>query len=156
MFRIRLLARIVVALAVAATVVAGAIGWWIHQPLPLPTSPFTFEVKAGANLKTVARELAGAGVLPMEFPLVALARLEAVDRSIKAGNYEIAAGITLRGLLDKLTQGDVTQAVLTILEGGTYAELAAALGANTAIEKTVLALPEAELARRLELPAPSV
>jgi len=153
---LRLLARVVVVLAVAAAGTAGAIGWWMQQPLPLPTSPFAFDVKPGASLRSVASELAGAGVLPIGFPLVALARYRAVDRSIKAGNYEITAGITLPHLLDKLTQGDVTQTALTIIEGSTYAELVAALKANPAIVKTVPDLPEAELARRVGLPGTSV
>ncbi len=153
---LRLLARVMVVLAVAVTGIAGAIGWWVHQPLPLPTSPFAFDVRPGASLRSVARALAGAGVLPIEFPLVALARLKAVDRSIKAGNYEIATGITLPRLVDKLTQGDVTQTALTIIEGGTYAELALALAENPAIDKTVLDLPEAELARRVGLEGTSV
>jgi UPF0755 protein len=128
----------------------------MQQPLPLPTSPFAFDVKPGASLRSVASELAGAGVLPIGFPLVALARYRAVDRSIKAGNYEIAAGITLPRLLDKLTQGDVTQTAQTVIEGSTFAELAAALKANPAIVKTVPDLPEAELARRVGLPGASV
>ena len=152
----RLLARTAAVLAVAVAVVSGAIGWWIHEPLLLPTSPFAFDVKPGASLRAVARELAGAGVLSIGFPLVALARIRAVDRSIKAGNYEIAAGITLPQLLDKLTQGDVTQTALTIIEGSTYAELAAALKSTPAIAKTVLDVTEADLARRLGLPGTSV
>ena len=149
---LRLFARLAVVLVVVAAAAAGAMGWWIRQPLPLPVSPFGFDVKPGASLKSVARELAGAGILPMEFPLVALARFKDVDRSIKAGNYEIVAGITLPRLLDKLTQGDVTQTALTVIEGGTYAELAGALAANPAIAKTVLGLPDAELAHRIGLP----
>jgi UPF0755 protein len=81
-------------------------------------------------LKAVARELAAATVVPDERLLVALARWRGVDRSIKAGNYEIAAGITLSQLLDKLTQGDVTQDALTFVEGATFVELRAALKAN--------------------------
>jgi len=148
---LRLLARIAVVLLVVAATVAGATGWWILQPLSLPASPFAFDVKPGASLKSVARELADAGVLPIWIPLVALARFKEVDRSIKAGNYEITAGITLPRLLDKLTQGDVTQTALTVIEGGTFAELAGALAANPAIMKTVLGLPEPELARRIGL-----
>jgi len=153
---LRPLVRVAAMLAVAAAAVAGAIGWWIHQPLPLPTSPFAFDVKPGASLRSVAGELAAAGVLPLVFPLVALARYRGADRSIKAGNYEIATGITLPELLDKLTQGDVTQTALTVIEGSTFAELAAALKSNPAIVKTVLGLPEAELARRVGLAGASV
>jgi len=78
-----------------------------------------------------------------------------VDRSIKAGNYEIVAGITLPRLLDKLTAGDVTQTALTVVEGGTFAEFAAAINANPALVKTVLPLPAAELAQRIGLPGTS-
>jgi UPF0755 protein len=90
-------------------------------------------------------------VLPLVFPLVALARYRGADRSIKAGNYEIATGITLPELLDKLTQGDVTQTAHTVIEGSTFAEFAAALKSNPDILKTVLDLPEEELARRVGL-----
>ena len=142
-------ARLAVVLVAAAAAVAAAIGWRILQPLPLPTSPFAFDVKPGASLKSVARDLVGAGVLPIEFPLVVLARLREVDRSIKAGNYEITAGITLPRLLEKLTQGDVTQTALTVIEGATFAEFAKVLAANPGIVQTVLDLPEAELVSRI-------
>ena len=150
------LLRVAALLVITAAAVAGAIGWWILQPLPLPVSPFVFDVRPGVSLKTVARELARAGILPAELPLVVLARLERVDRTIKAGNYEIAAGITLPRLLEKLTQGDATQTALTIIEGTTYAELAGALGANSGVVKRVLDLPAEELARRIGMPGQSL
>jgi len=143
-------------LALVAATVAGLVGWWIAQPLRLPVSPFAFDVKSGASLKSVARELAAAGALPMEIPLVVLARLKRADRAIKAGNYEIAEGTTLPQLLDKLTAGDVTQTGLTVVEGATFAELAGALAANPGIVTTVLDLPAAELARRIGVPGPSL
>ena len=65
-----------------------------------------------------------------------LARLRGVDRAIKAGNYEIERGVTLPGLLDQLTQGDVTQTSLTIVEGSTFAELRRALADDSDIAKT--------------------
>ena len=68
--------------------------------MSLPASPFVFDVQTGATLKAVARDLAAAKVLPSEWPLVALARVRGVDRTIKAGNYEIVEGVTLPGLLD--------------------------------------------------------
>ena len=153
---LHLIARAAAILTIVAVAGAGALWWWIVQPLPLPVSPFAFDVKSGASLKSVARELAGAGAVPAEFALVALARLEGVDRAIKAGNYEIAAGITLPQLLDKLTQGDVTQSAFTVVEGATFAEFAGALAANPAIVKTVLDLPAAELARRVGVPGPNL
>ena len=81
------------------------------------------------------------------------ARSAGVDRSIKAGNYEIAAGITLPRLLDKLTQGDVTQTALTVVEGGTFAEFAAALSCESRDRQDACwRCPTAELAQRIGVP----
>jgi UPF0755 protein len=66
---------------------------------------------------------------------------QASDRSIKAGNYEIAAGVTLPRLLDKLTQGDVTQAALTSSKAARLPSSPRRSRANPAIVKTVLGFP---------------
>jgi UPF0755 protein len=135
----------------AAAGIAG-ITWWLAQPLSLPQSPYAFDVRAGASLRTVARDLTAAGIVADERVLVALARWRGVDRTIKAGNYEIVTGITLPQLLDRLTQGDVTQMALTVVEGSTFAELKAALAASPGIAKTVLDLPADELMAKLGAP----
>jgi UPF0755 protein len=152
MSRLRFIAAIIVVSALALFAAAGYAKWWLAQPLVLPTSPFAFEVKPGASLRAVARELTGAGVLGRDWPLVALARVEGVDRAIKAGNYEITEGITLPGLLGKLTQGDVTQSALTIVEGSTFAELRAQIAANPDIASSTQDLADAELMRRIGAP----
>ncbi len=145
----RFAARVTAVLALAAAVAAAGAWWWLAQPLPLPSSPYEFDVKAGASLRSVARELAAATLVRSPMVLVALARVRNVDRLIKAGNYEVAAGITLPQLLDKLTQGDVTEASLTVVEGSTFAALKSALAANPDVNKTVPDLTDAELMRRI-------
>ncbi len=141
---------VAVALVVGAAV--GGTAWWLAQPLMLPYSPYTFDVKPGASLRSVAHDLAAAKVVSTEWPLVALSRMRGVDRTIKAGNYEIADGITLPGLLDRLTQGDVTQFALTIVEGTTFAELKAALDDDPQVAKTAPPLTDGELMARLGEP----
>jgi UPF0755 protein len=145
----RLVARVIAVLALAAGIALAASWWWLAQPLALPSSPFVFDVKAGASLKAVARELAATRVLRAEWTLVALGRVRGVDRTIKAGNYEIADGITLPGLLDRLTQGDVTELSLTIVEGSTFGELKRALAADPGIVAGAKSLPDAELMAKL-------
>ena len=140
-------------LILIAAALAGAAAWWIARPLPLPSSPYGFDVKSGASLRSVARELASANVLPTESALVLLARLRRADRAIKAGNYEITDGVTLPQLLDKLTQGDVTQSGMTVIEGSTYAELVAALKGKTEVAKSIPELTPAEIAARVGIPA---
>jgi UPF0755 protein len=87
--------------------------------------------------------------LPADWTLIALGRLERVDRSIKAGNYELPAGTTLSGLLAKLTQGDVTQTSFKIVEGWSLRDLREALRGEADIAKTVVDLPEAEMMRAI-------
>ncbi|MEO8676566.1 MAG: endolytic transglycosylase MltG [Casimicrobiaceae bacterium] len=146
---LRFVARSIAALTLVAGAMCAASWWWLAQPLALPSSPFVFDVKAGATLKAVARDLAAAKVLPAEWPLVALARVRGVDRGIKAGNYEIEAGITLPGLLERLTQGDVTEVSLTIVEGSTFGELRAALAADAGVAAQGKALSDAELMAKI-------
>jgi UPF0755 protein len=152
---LRLIARVLALAVLAVVAVAAGVWWWLERPLPLPSSPYTFEVRTGASLRQVARELAAAGIVQGELPLVALARLRGVDRSIKAGNYEVAAGITLPQLVAKLTQGDASQIAITVVEGARFSDLKRALAADPAVAKTVLDLPDAQLMQRLGVEATS-
>jgi len=120
-----------------------------RQPLPLPASPFEFEVRPGATLAAVARQLRDAGVIAHPYALIALARVKGVDRTIKAGSYEVGEGIMLPQLLAKLTQGDVTQSSLTIVEGTTFADLMRSLGDSGQITHTLADLSDTELLARL-------
>jgi UPF0755 protein len=144
----RLFALIAVALAAGA-----AAWWWVTQwPLSLPQEPYALTVRSGASLRAVAHELTAAGVLPADWTLVALGRLERVDRKIKAGNYEIPGGTTLAGLLAKLSQGDVTQTSITIVEGWTFRDLKQALRADGDVAQTAVDLTDAELMRAIGKP----
>ncbi len=149
--------RIVALLLAVTAAAAAALAWRAYtQPLSLPQTPYGFEVRRGMSLTGVARALEMDGVLPHAFMLVALARLQGFDRSIKAGSYEIEAGIRLPQLLAKLTQGDVTQKAFTIGEGTTIEDLRRALRANKDLRITAAELPDAQLAQTLGLTAATV
>jgi UPF0755 protein len=144
------LAILVLLLVVAALAVAGAVGYrWYRAPLPLPQTPYDFEVRSGASLTSVARALHAAGVIPHPFALTGLARLTGVDRTIKAGSYEVEPGSTLPRLLAMLTQGDVSQKAITIVEGTTFTQLKLLLKENDDLAHRVVDLPDAELLARL-------
>jgi UPF0755 protein len=145
-------AALAVVLAVVALALAGAIAvaWsWYRMPLSLPRSPFDFEVRTGASLASVARSLHAAGVVPRAAALTLLARVRHVDRTIKAGSYEIEQGITLPQLLARLTQGDVTQTAITIVEGTTFGQLKRALHESPDVLHDADGLSDAELLARL-------
>ena len=150
------IAIVVVLLLAAALAVASALGAaWYRKPLSLPHSPYDFEVRTGASLASVARTLSADGVVPHAMLLTALARVERVDRTIKAGSYEIEQGITLPELLAKLTQGDVTQTAITIVEGTTFAQLKRALDENPDVTHQLDGLSDSELLARLGASEPA-
>jgi peptidoglycan lytic transglycosylase G len=137
-------------LLLAGAGVAGTLAYRAYtSPLPLPRSPFDFEVRSGASLASVARSLRDAGVVAHPALLTVLARVRGVDRTIKAGSYEVEPGITLPQLLAKLTQGDVLQSAVTIVEGTTFTELKRLLRESDAVRHDVVDLPDADLLARL-------
>ena len=149
--------RFIVIVVVLALAGAGAVAWtWYHEPLPLPASPFAFEVKQGATLSSVARQLHDAGVLPHTLALVALGRFHSVDRAIKAGSYEVESGVTVPHLLAKLTQGDVTQSGLTIVEGTTIADVLKTIASMPALSHARGASSETDLKAQLAITEPSL
>src|SRR4051794_8894674 len=114
---LRLVLRASALLVLVVACALGAAWWWVtQQPLPLPSSPYIFDVRSGATLRSIARDFPVSGILPHPTPLIALARILSADRGIKAGNYEVVSGIPLLQLLEKLTQGEVTQTSLTLVE----------------------------------------
>ena len=142
--------RVVAFLLLAAAAGGAALVYFLlTRPLTLPAATWDFDVRPGASLSAVARQLADAGVLPHPALLALYARARGQDRAIKAGSYEIEQGITLPALLAKLTQGDVTQTSLTIVEGATFGDFKQALRDNPQVAKTIVDLPDAELLARL-------
>jgi peptidoglycan lytic transglycosylase G len=146
---VRILRLLLLVLLLAAAALSAVAWTWYQQPLPLPSSPFGFEVRAGTTLSAVARQLHDGGVIAHPMALIALARFHAVDRNIKAGSYEIEQGITLPQLLAKLTQGDVTQSAVTLVEGSTFADVRRVLSGTRELASTVLELPDDALLAKL-------
>jgi UPF0755 protein len=141
--------RLASCLILLLVLAAAAYGWIVAAPLALPQPAYAFTVKPGASLRSVARELTASRVIPADWILVGWARIKGRDRTIKAGNYELLAGTTLAGLLDKLTQGDVTQTGFTIVEGWSVRDLRAALKKNPGIDPVVADLSDAELMKKV-------
>src|SRR3546814_19316214 len=81
-----------------------------------------YTVASGTGLRGIARLMNRQGIDINENAFVALARLSGRDKSLKAGAYEAQRGDTPWTLLERMANGDVTQARLTLLEGWTRSE----------------------------------
>jgi UPF0755 protein len=141
-----------VVLAVAAAAGYGA--WYAYTPVALGKLPVEVEIPRGASLRTAMDQLQKAGVRVRRVEFELLARALGRERSIKAGNYQIAEAVTPVELLDKLTRGDVSQAEVRLIEGWTFAQFRAALDASADLRHDTAGLEDSQVLVRLQAPEP--
>ena len=106
---------------------AGALAWWVHQPLSLAFSTVEFTLDKSNTGKTVAQQVVEAGVQTQPNLLQLWFRLSGDARKIKAGSYELEVGVTPRSLLKKLVSGDQAFKTVTLVEGWTFSQVREAL-----------------------------
>ena len=148
----RFLPRLLLLLAVLAILAAmiAATGWWYaHRPLALAAERVDFTVARGMGMRQAAAAIERAGVGVDARLLALLARLTKRDARIKAGSYEVHAGITPWQLILKLSDGDVTQGELLLVEGWTFRQVRQALESHPDLEADTAGLGEAEILARI-------
>ena len=148
----RLIKRLFLLCLLVAIAFSGWMAWFAFAAVPLKVNPhdtLDFDIRPGLGLKGAAQAMAAAGVdfFPWQFAL--LGRMAGMDRNIKAGSYEVAAGVTPWELLQKLTAGDVTQAEIVFVEGRTFRQLRAQLDAHADLRHDTAGVSNAEILKRL-------
>ena len=151
----RWIVRLVSLVAAAAIIAAAWLVLYAQSELRPARLPLQFDLRAGSSLKSVAQQMVDAGVLDDSVRFVILARLLGEAGRIKAGNYEIESPITRFGLLQKITQGDYTQVVMTVVEGWTFRQLRKTLDDHPAVKHDTEGWSDAEILRRLGIDQPS-
>ena len=141
--------RLVKLLIVLILLAITGLGYYVHHPLSLPTTPFEFTLEQGSSLNSVAQEMRQAGLLEQAWPFVWLARLRGRSSQLKAGNYSLDHAISPLELLEVITKGEVTQRQISIIEGWTFKQLRAALNASPDIAHDTLNLTDAEILQRI-------
>lgn len=141
--------RLLAAVLALAACFAGALAWFAHRPIALAASPLDFTIEPGSSMRQVARQLVDAGIDVQPVALEVLARVTRRANAIKAGSYEVEAGLTPLALLAKLTRGDVSQAELAIIEGWNFRQLRAALDRHPDLRHDSAGLSDAELLARI-------
>jgi UPF0755 protein len=127
----------------------GWLVWFAATPLALVASPLDFDVRPGTTLNGASQDMsqAGLGFAPWQFGI--LGRVLGRAGAIKAGSYEVTAGITPLQLLDKLTRGDVTQSEIVFVEGKTFRQIRAQLDSHPDIRHDSLGMPDKEILARI-------
>ncbi len=125
-------------------VIAAGIGWWGWQqyqaPGPLAESKL-IDIPRGYGVSLIADRLKQQGIItkPLLFRLAA--RLMDKQTALKAGEYEVPAGISLKQLLVMLETGAVYQRKFTIPEGLTSWQIVNLLNDVEGMEGAVDEIP---------------
>ena len=147
---VRAFSRLLLVLCLLAAVVAGGAWWWLHQPLQLAKPSLELEIEPGTTPRGVAQNVVKAGVQTDARLLYAWFRISGKDRAIKAGNYELAAGLTPYELLQKLARGEESLRALTLVEGWNWRQVRAALAREEFLKHDSAELNDEAIMQALE------
>lgn len=128
---------------------AGGALWWLHRPLPLAAPVVDLSIEPGTLPREVALAVQAAGVDVSPARLHTWFRASGRARLIKAGSYELEAGITPWRLLDKLARGDQAQGAVSLIEGWTFRQFRAALAKESDLRQDSAALSDDALMQAL-------
>jgi len=146
------------ALALAGMIVAlGAIGaWWVadayaslHEPIAALRDATTYEVPRGASWKGTLDDLRQRGLIARPRQAAIWMRFMRPAQKLIAGEYQLEPGMSALDLMDLLQSGRVLMHSLTIVEGGTFADLRRALRGREDLRATLVEVSDAEIMRRL-------
>lgn len=113
---------------------AGVAGYvWLQNELEQPgasTTKTLFTVEQGEGLGTVAAQLESAGLISDARLLRIAARLGDSGGLVKAGEYNIEPGLSIRETLARLIEGKTIQHRITVPEGLTVAQALRVIAGN--------------------------
>ncbi len=136
-------------LSLSCALAAISVWWWLDRPLPMDAASAELSIEPGTTPREVAAGWARAGVQVHPELLYQWFRWSGQARRIRAGSYEVEAGITPRLLLAKMVQGDETLEKLLLVEGWTSRQVRAALAAAPNLKPLTQGLSEAQLMQAL-------
>jgi len=145
----------VLILAIPVLAVGAWCAYYPFASIPLKSSPMSFTINTGSSLRTASQQMVEAGVLAHALPFEVLTRLLGDPKNIKAGNYEVEAGVTPLDLMNKLTRGDYTAVAITFVEGWNFRQVRKVLDEHPGLKHDTPSLSEAELLKRLGIPQQS-
>jgi UPF0755 protein len=138
----RFLFRLVLLAALLSLAAAGWAMWWVKQPMTLPARTVDLSIEPGTLPRGVAQAVATAGVDVNPDLLYWWFRLSGHSRQIKAGSYELEAGLTPHRLLSKLTRGEEALRAVTLVEGWNFRQFRAALSKEEQLKPDTQALSD--------------
>jgi UPF0755 protein len=128
---------------------AGWLGWFAFQPLPIATYPQQFTITPGTSLKGLAVQLEQAGVLREKIRFRMLGRVMGYASRVQAGTYTLTQAITPFELYGKIVRGEVTQAAVLLVEGWNFREVRQELARHPQLDHKLVDMTAADLLQAL-------
>ena len=130
----------------------GAIWQSLFRPLSTAATGKMLQIKSGQTYSGLIGYLAQRDMI--HFPIILkIYRNIFIHNTLKAGVYEIPAGISASELLRLLNEGKLVQLNRVLLvEGMTFQQFKQRLAANPDIKQTVLKLPDAQILAAAGIP----
>lgn len=119
---------LVVLALLGAAAIAGSLRWGL-SPALASAPPAIFDVRPGASLGQVARDLESRGLIRSAVALKLLARYRQLDGALQVGEYELSAALAPAEILTRIVEGRVVVYEVVIPEGLTAARIALRLEA---------------------------
>lgn len=135
-----LLGLFVYSVTIAAVLAAGSF-WWLSfeftKPGPLGESSLV-TIESGSSLGTIAGRLEGEGIIVRSDVFKLSVRLLKAASDLKAGEYEIPPGASMKEVLALLREGKTYRRAVTIPEGLTSYEVLQLLASQDEVTKSML------------------
>ena len=77
-----------------------------HGAIALESGPSVFLIRSGSNIKSIAQDLARAKIINDPWLFILLAKVRGLETRVRAGEYQINAGLTADELLEKFIRGN--------------------------------------------------
>jgi UPF0755 protein len=134
---LRIALALLVGLGLIAVFSAVKINAFLDTPLTIEGEQLILDVRPGTSFAALSQGLYERGALKHPNWFRWYGRLTGKASRVKAGEYQISAGTTIREFLDELLKGQVYLHSLTIIEGWKFVDLLAALRDHPAVEHTL-------------------
>ena len=123
-----------------------------HGAIPLASDSTVFLIRSGSNIKSIAEDLTRQKIIKDPWLFILLAKVKGLETRVRAGEYEVEAGISADELLEKFTRGNAIQHGFTIIEGWNFRQLLDELAKDPILEHTLEGLTDAEIMEKLGYP----
>jgi UPF0755 protein len=149
LFRLKLLFLLASAAAIGF---CGWMLWFALSPLELAAPTVEFSIRAGSSLRGATRQIIEAGLPMPAWKFVLLARANGASADVKAGSYQVSAGVTPLLLVRKITRGEYAQTEILFVEGWNFRQMREALNAHVDLRHDTASLSDAEIMAKLGAP----